>query len=98
MYAVRGDICLMEQSIIAIPFFQLVSTKLSYALSLCTCACSYMYDGEIEAQMSMVFDSNKRLLAVGDIYPDTVQLGKGDYKIRVLLRHDDPTLLSSFKV
>lgn len=47
--------------------------------------------------MSMIFDTNKRLIKVNDIYPDSVQLGKGDYTIRVLLRHDDPALLNKLK-
>lgn len=48
-----------------------------------------MYDGELEGQMTMLFDSNKRLIKVNSIYPEDVQLGKGTYTIRALLRHDD---------
>lgn len=36
--------------------------------------------------------------AVGDIYPEAVQLKKGDHVIRVLLRHDDAGLLEKMKV
>lgn len=36
--------------------------------------------------------------AVGDIYPDAVQLKKGDYVIRAILRHDDAQLLDKLKV
>ena len=36
--------------------------------------------------------------AVGDIYPESVQLKKGDYVIRVMLRHDDVQLLDKLKV
>ena len=39
--------------------------------------------------MTMLFDSNKRLIKVNSIYPEDVQLGKGNYTIRALLRHDD---------
>ncbi len=39
--------------------------------------------------MTMLFDSNKRLIKVSSIYPEDVQLGKGTYTIRALLRHDD---------
>ncbi len=39
--------------------------------------------------MTMLFDSNKRLIKVNSIYPEDVQLGKGTYTIRALLRHDD---------
>lgn len=33
-------------------------------------SCRYVYDGELEAQFYMLFDSNKRLLGQGDIYPE----------------------------
>eukprot|EP00963_Diacronema_lutheri_P014099 scaffold2858_cov659-Pavlova_lutheri.AAC.70 len=58
---------------------------------------NYVYDGIFEAQMYMVFDTNKRLLAVGDIYPDPVKLTKGTYIIRLMLRHDNPELLEKYK-
>ena len=51
--------------------------------------CSYVYDGELEGQMTFLTDANKRLIKVSDIYPEDVQLGKGDYIIRAQLRHDD---------
>ncbi|GAB4814120.1 hypothetical protein N2152v2_001166 [Parachlorella kessleri] len=57
----------------------------------------YVYDGELEAQMSMVFNTNKQKLAVSDIYPKEVQLKKGDYVIRLVLRHDDAQLLDKLK-
>ena len=58
---------------------------------------NYVYDGTFEAQMYMVFDTNKRLLAIGDIYPEPVKLAKGTYIVRLMLRHDDPTLLEKYK-
>lgn len=51
--------------------------------------CRYVYDGELEGQMTFLLDSNKRLLKVSDIYPEEVQLSKGEYTIRAQLRHDD---------
>jgi tripeptidyl-peptidase-2 len=35
---------------------------------------------------------------VGDIYPEAVQLKKGDYTLRLWLRHDDAALLEKLKV
>jgi len=35
---------------------------------------------------------------VGDIYPEPVQLRKGEYTIRAVLRHDDAALLEKLKV
>ncbi len=57
--------------------------------------CRYVYDGELEGQMTFLLDSNKRLLKVSDIYPEDVQLSKGDYIIRAQLRHDDAGLALS---
>ncbi len=56
-----------------------------------------MYDGELEQQMYMLFDANKKLLATGDIYPAAVQLAKGEYTLRLLLRHDSAPLLDKFR-
>jgi tripeptidyl-peptidase II len=36
-------------------------------------------------------------LAINDIYPSEVQLDKGDYIIRLNIRHDDPTLLETLR-
>lgn len=51
----------------------------------------------MEQQMYMLFDGNKKLLATGDIYPGPQQLKKGDYVLRLLLRHDSPILLEKFR-
>ena len=59
--------------------------------------CRYVYDGEFEGQMSMLHDTNKRLIKVSDIYPDYTDLKKGDYTIRLQLRHDDAVLLDKMK-
>lgn len=42
--------------------------------------------------MTFLTDANKRLIKVSDIYPEDVQLAKGDYIIRAQLRHDDTGL------
>lgn len=57
----------------------------------------YVYDGEMEAQMYMVTDGNRRLLSTGDIYPEEVKLKKGDYTLRLLLRHDDAATLDALR-
>jgi len=56
-----------------------------------------VYDGEFEAQMYMIFDENKQLLGCGDIYPEATKLPKGDFTIRLLLRHDQADLLVKMK-
>lgn len=45
----------------------------------------------------MLHDTNKRLIKVSDIYPDYADLKKGDYTIRLQLRHDDAVLLDKMK-
>ena len=59
----------------------------------------FVYDGEVEAQMTMVFDANKRLMpgGVSDIYPGMVMLGKGEYTVRAWLRHDDVPFLDKLR-
>lgn len=59
----------------------------------CLLVCRYLYDSPLEAQLTQVFDSNKRLLYTGDAVPDEVSLVKGDHTARVMLRHDNMGLL-----
>lgn len=47
--------------------------------------------------MYMVYDPNKKLLAVGDIYPKDAALQKGDHTIKLLLRHDDSRVLDKLR-
>jgi hypothetical protein len=68
---------------------RLFAVQAPESLRRCCLRARFVYDGELEGQMSMLCDGNKRLLKVSDIYPEDVQLGKGDYVIRVQLRHDD---------
>ncbi|GAX82749.1 hypothetical protein CEUSTIGMA_g10175.t1 [Chlamydomonas eustigma] len=53
----------------------------------------HVYDGALEAQMTMIYDSHKRLIQVGDVYPEYTQLKKGDYTVRLMLRHDSQDML-----
>lgn len=59
----------------------------SYTLSL-PAVNRRVYDGEMEAQMLFLFDSNGKAVHVHDIYPKSVKLKKGTYEAKVLLRHD----------
>eukprot|EP00889_Picochlorum_renovo_P000899 jgi/Picre1/27929/NNA_000891.t1 len=49
---------------------------------------NYVYDGELGGQITVVCDKNKRVIGVGDIYPEAMQVKKGDYTIFVCLRHE----------
>ncbi|KAG7670442.1 hypothetical protein Ndes2437A_g04966 [Nannochloris sp. 'desiccata'] len=57
----------------------------------------FVYDSEIEAQMSFTRDENKQLLGVGDIYPDAITLKKGEYTVQLVLRHEDPGVLEKLR-
>ncbi len=55
-----------------------------------------LYESIYEAQQWMLFDAHKRRVAVGDAYPSSYNvkdLPKGDYVLRLHLRHEDPVTL-----
>ncbi|KAG6541056.1 hypothetical protein Mapa_017543 [Marchantia paleacea] len=56
-----------------------------------------IYDTEFESQFYMIFDTNKRVLASGDCYPKGVRLPKGDYVLRMLVRHDNLSYLDKLR-
>lgn len=58
---------------------------------------SQVYDGVTESQLLMVHDSNRRTLLVSDIYPEKVELAKGDHTVRVELRHESPAVLEKHR-
>lgn len=56
-----------------------------------------VYDNEFESQLYMIADVNKRVYGMGDVYPKGVQLPKGDYTLRLHLRHDNIQYLEKLK-
>uniref|UniRef100_A0A5B6YUZ2 Tripeptidyl-peptidase 2 n=1 Tax=Davidia involucrata TaxID=16924 RepID=A0A5B6YUZ2_DAVIN len=56
-----------------------------------------IYDNKFESQFYMISDSNKRVYAMGDVYPDSKKLPKGEYNLQLYLRHDNVQYLEKMK-
>eukprot|EP00931_Biecheleriopsis_adriatica_P051346 TRINITY_DN29771_c0_g1_i1.p1 TRINITY_DN29771_c0_g1~~TRINITY_DN29771_c0_g1_i1.p1 ORF type:complete len:1260 (+),score=292.17 TRINITY_DN29771_c0_g1_i1:143-3781(+) len=56
-----------------------------------------LYESVFESQLLMVFDSNKRFVACFDAWPTPVKFSKGNYTVKLQIRHDDVALLERFK-
>lgn len=56
---------------------------------------SVLYESEYESQLWMIFDSNKHMVACGDANSHTfyTKLDKGEYTIRLQIRHEKRDLL-----
>ncbi|KAL7003416.1 tripeptidyl-peptidase II Tpp2 [Sarracenia purpurea var. burkii] len=56
-----------------------------------------IYDNKFESQFYMISDSNKRVYAMGDVYPNSTKLPKGEYNLQLYLRHDNVQYLEKMK-
>ncbi|KAK9291310.1 hypothetical protein L1049_019255 [Liquidambar formosana] len=56
-----------------------------------------VYDTKFESQFYMISDTNKRVYAMGDVYPSLSKLPKGEYNLQLYLRHDNVQYLEKMK-
>ncbi|XP_022736823.1 tripeptidyl-peptidase 2-like isoform X2 [Durio zibethinus] len=56
-----------------------------------------IYDTKFESQFYMISDTNKRVYAMGDCYPNSSKLTKGEYTLQLYLRHDNVHYLEKMK-
>ncbi|XP_044468114.1 tripeptidyl-peptidase 2-like isoform X2 [Mangifera indica] len=56
-----------------------------------------IYDTKFESQFYMISDTNKRVYAKGDVYPDSSKLPKGEYCLQLYLRHENVQYLENMK-
>ncbi|KAK3220700.1 hypothetical protein Dsin_014670 [Dipteronia sinensis] len=56
-----------------------------------------IYDTKFESQFYMISDANKRVYAMGDAYPNSSKLPKGEYTLQLYLRHDNGEYLEKMK-
>ncbi|CAF2177962.1 unnamed protein product [Rotaria magnacalcarata] len=81
-FSKRGDNSLLKASEIQV--------KCPYLYEL-------LYDNEYDAALWMCFDTNKQYLGAGDVMKDySLKLEKGDFVIRIQIRHDKYDLLERF--
>ncbi|XP_063705475.1 tripeptidyl-peptidase 2 [Culicoides brevitarsis] len=84
-------------------------TKAAELAIYCPLLYSVLYESEFESQLWMIFDANKQMMACGDAYSNSnyVKLDKGDYTIRLQVRHEkkeclekvsEATVLVNFKL
>ncbi|XP_064990083.1 tripeptidyl-peptidase 2-like isoform X2 [Musa acuminata AAA Group] len=56
-----------------------------------------IYDNKFESQFYTISDSNKRVYASGDVYPHYVKLPKGEFTLRLYIRHENIHILEKLK-
>jgi tripeptidyl-peptidase-2 len=56
-----------------------------------------LYESPVDSLFWTLYDSNKRFIAANDMFADEITLPKGDYTLRLQLRHTDATELEARK-
>ena len=56
-----------------------------------------LYESPHGAQLAMLFDAGKRLIATEDMFPEPIKLGKGLHIIKLQFRHEDVSKLKELE-
>ena len=56
-----------------------------------------LYESSFDSVLVMVHDAHKRMLHFQDVYPKQIKLPKGDYTVRVQIRHEAQEVLEQVK-
>nr|CAH0110775.1 unnamed protein product [Daphnia galeata] len=93
---------------VILPGRQIYELQLNYNFNIakatevvpnCSLLSDTLYESEFESQLWMIFDSNKQFISAGDAYPCnyTAKLEKGDYTLRLHVRHEKKDLLEKIQ-
>ena len=56
-----------------------------------------VYENQVETQMLVVYDANRKRVLVSDIYPAKAKLSPGKYDVRLCLRHESVATLEKLR-
>ncbi|XP_006813380.1 tripeptidyl-peptidase 2-like, partial [Saccoglossus kowalevskii] len=79
--------------------YQFHQSKSAEITPNCPLLSDMLYENDYEGQIWLMFDNNKQYIGAGDAYPNqySLKLDKGDYTIRMQIRHEKKEALDKLK-